>query len=182
MPVRGSQLRQNVQLGRAPRRLRLPFWAIVLGVALVGSGGGMLIDRLGLESLFVPETAVIVPGSLARVEPRSFPLCGSGARVTCVVDGDTFWLDGVTIRIADINTPETGAPACAAEAALGREATERLATLLRAGPFSLAPADRDEDRYGRKLRVVMRDGVSLGDTLVAEGLAHPWRGHKESWC
>jgi endonuclease YncB( thermonuclease family) len=53
---------------------------------------------------------------------------------------------------------------------------------LSAGPFQLQPIDRDEDVYGRKLRIVERGGHSLGDTLVAEGLAHSWRGHRESWC
>jgi len=37
----------------------------------------------------------------------TFALCGPGPRVTCVVDGDTFWFEGEKVRIADINTPET---------------------------------------------------------------------------
>jgi micrococcal nuclease len=41
---------------------------------------------------------------------------------------------------------------------------------------------RDEDRYGRKLRTIERDGRSLGDVLVAEGLARPWDGARRSWC
>jgi endonuclease YncB( thermonuclease family) len=118
----------------------------------------------------------------AAYAARSFPICGGGVRTTCVVDGDTFWLDGVKIRIADINTPETGSPQCAAEAALGRQATQRLAELLRAGPFSLGAIERDEDRYGRKLRVVLREGRSLGAQLVAEGLAERWTGQRRTWC
>lgn len=111
----------------------------------------------------------------------SFVPCGS-KRVTCVVDGDTFWLDGVKYRIADINTPEVSSPRCAHEAELGRRAGLRLAELLNDGPFTLAPADRDEGRYGRKLRVVERDGRSIGGQLVAEGLAHEWQGRMEAWC
>lgn len=34
-----------------------------------------------------------------------FDLC-AGERLTCVVDGDTFWLEGRKIRVADIDTPE----------------------------------------------------------------------------
>jgi micrococcal nuclease len=41
---------------------------------------------------------------------------------------------------------------------------------------------RDEDRYGRKLRVVVRDGRSIGDMLVAEGLARAWTGRREPRC
>ena len=57
-----------------------------------------------------------------------------------------------------------------------------MAELLAAGPFELSPVDRDEDRYGRKLRVVTRNGRSLGDQLVAEGLARTWTGRREPWC
>jgi endonuclease YncB( thermonuclease family) len=54
--------------------------------------------------------------------------------------------------------------------------------LLAAGPFELRMLGRDVDRYGRKLRVVVRDGRSLGDQLVAEGLARTWTGRREPWC
>lgn len=113
---------------------------------------------------------------------RQFEICDRGKRITCVVDGDTFWLDGEKIRIADINTPETSSPGCAAELQLGKQATTRLQSLLNAGPFELRRGERDQDVYGRKLRTVHRDGRSVGELLVADGLAHEWRGHKESWC
>ena len=115
-------------------------------------------------------------------ESARFAVCGSGARVDCVVDGDTFWYRGDKIRVADINTPEVSEPGCAHEAALGTRATARLHSLLNAGPFTLEPVDRDRDAYGRLLRVVTRAGQSLGDTLVNEGLAEPWRGYRRSWC
>lgn len=103
--------------------------------------------------------------------------------MTCVVDGDTFWYRGTKIRIADINAPETAAPGCPGEARLGAAATRRLAALLNDGPFSLSRrGGRDTDRYGRALRVVTRDGVSIGTILIAEGLAEPWRGRRGNWC
>lgn len=113
---------------------------------------------------------------------RHFGSCHTGGGTNCVVDGDTFWIDGEKIRVADIDAPETHPSRCAAEARLGNAATERLQALLNAGPVTLAPADRDTDRYGRKLRVVMRGGQSLGEELVKEGLARPWVGHREPWC
>ncbi|WP_419723191.1 thermonuclease family protein [Sphingobium aromaticiconvertens] len=111
-----------------------------------------------------------------------FALCHRGDGTNCVVDGDTFWFAGVKYRIADIDTPETHSPRCAAEAALGARATERLAALLSAGPFSLESGERASDRYGRALRIVTRDGASIGETLVAEGLARQWGGHRDPWC
>jgi hypothetical protein len=59
------------------------------------------------------------------------------------------------------------------EAELGERATARLVDLLNG--FSLQDADRDEDKYGRKLRVVTRDEASLGETRISEGLAEPGR-------
>lgn len=104
------------------------------------------------------------------------------ARDNCVIDGDTFWYRGEKIRVADINTPEVGEPACAREAELGAAATGRLHALLNAGPFTLEEIDRDRDQYGRLLRTVTRDGESLGAVLVDEGLAEEWRGRSGSWC
>jgi endonuclease YncB( thermonuclease family) len=108
----------------------------------------------------------------------------AGAIAVRVIDGDTFALGGARIRIADIDTPEV-AGRCAYEAALAARATARLRTLLGAGPFELHPlpgGGRDEDVYGRKLRIVTRNGRSLGDQLVAEGLARTWSGRREPWC
>lgn len=112
----------------------------------------------------------------------SFALCAPGPRTTCVVDGDTFWLNGEKIRIADINAPETHSAGCAAEQELGDRSTQRLIALLNAGPFTLDTEGRATDRYGRSLRVVRRGGRSLGGELVREGLAEPWRGRRSDWC
>ena len=100
-----------------------------------------------------------------------------------VIDGDTFDHDGMRVRIADIDTPELRGR-CAYETELAGRAKVRMRTLLASGPFELhsLPNGRDEDRYGRKLRIVTRDGQSLGDVLVAEGLARTWSGRREPWC
>lgn len=112
----------------------------------------------------------------------SFGICFGPDRYTCVVDGDTLWFEGRKIRIADINTPEISSPGCAAEMRLGQQAKIRLQELLNQGSFSLASIDRDQDQYGRDLRIITREGQSLGDTLVAEGLAERWQGFRRDWC
>jgi micrococcal nuclease len=115
-------------------------------------------------------------------EAARFTSCDGGGRQACVVDGDTFWYRGQKIRIADINTPETGNPQCTAEAELGARAAARLTQLLNAGAFSLESTDRTHDRYGRALFTVTRDGESVGTALVREGLAEEWRGYRQEWC
>ena len=65
----------------------------------------------------------------------------------------------------------------AREADLGQKATIRMQELLNEGPFRLEEtADRDRNRYGRLLRAVTRNGHSLSDTLIAEGLAYSYSG------
>jgi micrococcal nuclease len=114
---------------------------------------------------------------------KQFGICSGPVRLTCVVDGDTFWLDGTKIRVADIDAPEIGEPKCASEKALGERAKLRLRAMLNAGAFDLGTFEnRDEDKYGRKLRVVMRGGQSLGYQLVKEGLARTWTGRRKPWC
>lgn len=120
--------------------------------------------------------------SLFLLLAAPFALCTSWPRITCVVDGDTFWLDGEKVRLADINAPETGGARCPEEARLGHAASRRLIDLLNAGAFTLEAAGRDRDRYGRLLRVVLHRGESIGARLVAEGLAEPWRGRRSDWC
>ena len=127
---------------------------LVLGLAYAGTSGG------GTVSAQVPS---------------------AGLASVSIIDGDTFRYNGETIRVADIDTPEVRGR-CPYETALAAKATQRMRTLLLAGPFELEPISRDEDRYGRKLRVVTRGGRSLGDQLVAEGLARTWTGRRELWC
>lgn len=134
----------------------------------------------------LPLTALARAPDAAPAQSARFNLCSGPHRMTCVVDGDTIWYQGAKIRLADINAPETGEPACPREAELGARATGRLTALLNAGPFELAPngdgTGRDRDRYGRLLRVVTRDGASLGEELVREGLAERWKGYRGTWC
>ena len=146
--------------------------APVVSVARVAGGDGASADA---------GSASGTGGGAAGVV-RAFGQCHRGGGVDCVVDGDTFWIDGEKIRIADIDAPETHPSRCAEEARLGNAATDRLQALLNAGPVTLVTIDRDTDRYGRKLRVVERGGVSLGDMLVSEGLARPWEGRRRPWC
>lgn len=140
-------------------------------------------DRAEPISGGAPESIKTLASRETMQSPLRFNTCPVGGGTNCVVDGDTFWLAGEKIRIADIDTPETHPPRCAHEAALGNAATDRLQDLLNAGPFSLQFIDRDTDRYGRKLRVIVRSGQSIGDTLVKEGLARPYDGgYREGWC
>jgi len=168
-------------LGRPRRRHRdrrpgfRPGWADGLLFLLGGAAALGVCFELGA----VRWEPLGAPGAEAS---RRAPLGAVHPALVRIVDGDTFDVDGTRIRIADIDTPEVHSR-CAEERRLAALATERMEALLGEGPFELSPIPgRDEDVYGRKLRIVSRSGRSLGDVLVAEGLAHPWVGHKLPWC
>jgi hypothetical protein len=131
-------------------------------------------ERDGTPQVQAPERVAAGAGG--------FGLCHSGGGTNCVVDGDTIWLAGQNIRIADIDAPETHEPRCAEEQALGDRATGRLHELVNSGTVTLTPIDRDADGYGRKLRIVNVSGTSVGATLVSEGLARWYAGGRRSWC
>jgi len=143
-----------------------------------------LFSRLAhIAACIIAHAAVTAPPASAESASAHFELCTGPVRVTCVVDGDTFWLDSHKIRIADIDTPEVSEPKCQSEYELGMRATYRLRELLNGGAFELRSIPgRDQDQYGRLLRVVVRGGRSLGDQLVREGLARTWTGRREPWC
>lgn len=133
---------------------------------------------------FLPEpTAPSAKRANQTISGVYFGMCNSLSRDDCVIDGDTFHFRGQRIRVADIDTPETHNAKCSYEAKLGAKATDRFKELLNAGPFSLVTSGhRDTDRYGRKLRLVIRDGQSIGAVLVSEGLARQWTGRRLPWC
>lgn len=149
----------------------------MLGVAAAFASGCLSPIEAEAQGLRKPTRAP--PQHQTRV---TFTICHTGGGTNCVVDGDTAWIAGVKVRIADIDAPETHPPRCKREAELGARATRRLAHLLSSGPFELMVVGRATDRYGRPLRVLVRKGRSIGDQLVAEGLARTWDGRRRPWC
>lgn len=183
------------KLNPEPTRRWSPFAALyrmrrVLMVACLATLTIIHFDKLPYSYLIVPASNKLIDyGITGAVAPRPEPIegrfvvCSGGQRVNCVVDGDTFWYRAVKYRISDINTPEIGRPECETERRLGLEAQVALLDSLNGGGLTMERRERrDADQYGRKLRVVLQDGRSVGDTLIARGLAHRWEGYKLNWC
>lgn len=184
MPSRSSPPGQPGNV--VPFRRRSGRWwtAALIVLPLAAFSAVLLWDgspRVQAASLFSPQPSALSARSTDR-ESAAFAACAGPLRGTCVVDGDTIWYRGEKIRIADINAPEVSEPDCAAEAALGANATRRLTQLLNAGPFTLEPTGRSTDQHGRSLYVITRQGESLGGQLVSEGLAEEWQGYRLDWC
>ncbi len=121
----------------------------------------------------------------ARAEPAEPARVEVSTHNIRVIDGDTLedMSADITYRLVNIDTPETGSRArCAAERELGDRATRTARTLItNARAFETRPTGRI-DRYGRTIAYVSVDGRDLGETLIADGLARPWRGRREPWC
>jgi micrococcal nuclease len=155
-------------------RKRFSLWAIAVVVALTG--------LLTLPAEGDPSPAPASEQSSAKSGGAERP---APTRQIRVIDGDTIrdLASDITYRIVNIDTPETGARArCLAERELGDRATHQARTLItEAEVVDVRPTGRT-DRYGRAIAFVVVDGRDLGETLIAAGLARPWRGRREPWC
>lgn len=168
------------QKPRKPPGMAALFGAILV-LTLIMAAAIHWRDLIGAMVRPAPPQIQLIASPADRESGR-FSLC-HGPRITCVVDGDTIWYNHEKIRITDINAPEISEPSCDYELDLGEKAADRLVQLLNQGRFSLvAQPKRDTDKYGRKLRSITRGGTSLGEVLVAEGLAERWVGYRRNWC
>lgn len=144
--------------------------------------GGVFLYAASTQGLPIPGTPQAMFSPRSAPVTASFSFCHTGGGTNCVVDGDTFYMAGQKIRIADIDAPETHDYGCSSELERGRQASRRLQDLLNSGTVQMASIDRDTDRYGRKLRIVEVNGTGVGETLVGEGLARWYAGGRRSWC
>ncbi len=110
--------------------------------------------------------------------------------IACVLiplDGDSVRMCGETFRLVGFDTAEHHPRAkCPQEAELARQAHERLGQLIQRGRiFGTLRLERTgrKGKYGRTLARLYVDGENVGDVLIREGLARPYRGgHRKAWC
>lgn len=131
--------------------------------------------RAVIAMLMLPLLAT--PSPIAA-EEAGFMLCEALPHITCVLSGDSFFLRGQLVRLADIAAPPRYASECPAASILSWKAALRLRDLLNAGPFELEAAGAGDP----ELRLVTRHGESLGAQLVTEGLAETRAAQAPSWC
>lgn len=163
------------------RKKKVTVWLGAIAAAMLGALIG--IGSLHFGGQHAVETKMSQLLAAGPDVKRHFSLCHTGGGLNCVVDGDTIWMDGVKIRVADIDAPETHPSRCPYEADLGNRATVRLQELLNSGSVKdRSDGLRDADRYGRKLRTLWVNGHSVGATLISEGLARKWDGSRHPWC
>ncbi len=137
---------------------------------------------------FVVALALILTLSVPAVAtPLNLRMCAKGERntstKTCIVDGDTIWLDGVNYRLEGYDTPEPQTNICGgkSEISLAQKASARLQELLASGDVIVYDTGSDGS-YGRRLANITVDGRDIGEILVSERLARWWPNGHEWWC
>lgn len=156
------------------RILRRP-WLAAAAVAVAAALG------LWASGALEPKAATVAAGTSVS-SGLVFGLCNDGGLTNCVASGDSFYLAGKTVRIANIEAPQVYGAACPNEARLGRESALRLQGLLNSGELHLARVPQDLDRYGLMLRTVSVGGRDAGKAMVAAGLARNIGDLTRSWC
>lgn len=127
--------------------------------------------------------AAILLALLWSAPALAIPICGSGKRVNCIVDGDSWWHAGVKYRHATINTPEIGHTAkCELEKRRGIVARDMLQELTAQG-FQTIPTGR-KGKFGRALAtILLPDGREAGAVLIYQRVAKIYGSpDSKNWC
>ena len=127
------------------------------------------------------------------------PECRTDNQVR-VIDGDTIRVfnNKRHFRLVGFNAPDTRRAQCEVERALGDKATRRVRDLVRDEPLDFKPvrcsckAGTEGEwscNYGRPCGTLIAGGKDVGDILIAEGLAMPFKCSATScpktpspWC
>lgn len=124
---------------------------------------------------------------LAMALPASaFGMCSGPNRaerkVTCLVDGDTGWQNGVKWRLNGVDTPEYPPRAeCNAESEAAKFATLRMLELMQDG-YQIEWLNKKGKHKRDLVRVILPSGKDAGKTLIDEGFAQPWPNTGNIWC
>jgi Staphylococcal nuclease homologue len=86
--------------------------------------------------------------------------------VTHVADGDTLDINGITVRLSLVNTPERGQPGF-------KEAKKFVNSMClgKKGELDVDDGQRRGDRYGREVGVVYCNGININEKLMDNHLA-----------
>ncbi|MES2175222.1 MAG: nuclease [Pseudomonadota bacterium] len=148
---------------------------------------GMLLVALGLAAAGALLLAKILPASgdpmKAAAAPMTindqFALCDDAKGDACVLSANAYAWRGRRYHIADISVPSATDARCPAEADRAQKGRAVLAAMLNGGAFEARPDTADTDPSARLL---LRDGVSIGQLMILKGHAKAWSRTPINWC
>lgn len=155
-------------------------WGMLL-IALVAGGaaiGAIFFSLSDVEIGSSGNAADPAAPSTFTISDR-FSLCDDEAGDACVLSPSTYSWRGHVYHVSDIVTPGIFDTRCPAEAALAARGRRAFAAMLNGGGFEARPDAADNDPSARLL---IRDGVSLGELMVTKGYAKPWTRDAVDWC
>jgi micrococcal nuclease len=137
------------------------FFLIFFGVLFILIGFLIFSNKNKIDQI----TSIVV--TLPSSPPISTPSEEvTFAKVTRVIDGDTFVIDtGAHVRYIGMNAPEMSPLECYA-----KEATEIDKNLVLGKTVKLVKDVSETDKYDRLLRYVYVEDASVGDTFVDDEL------------
>lgn len=171
----GKFLRENseAQPGSMP-------WGMLLIALLVGGAaiGAIFFSLSGIEIGSGGNASDAAGPSTYTISDR-FSLCDDDEGEACVLSPSTYSWRGKLYHVSDIVTPGIFDAKCPAEADLAARGRHALAGMMNGGDFEARPDVADSDPQARLL---VRDGVSLGELMVMKGYAKPWTKDEVDWC
>ncbi|AYD01872.1 hypothetical protein [Neorhizobium sp. NCHU2750] len=141
------------------------------------------VGKPGIEVAALSAATPKSAEAMAGAYQAKFFLCGSAKQDDCVVTADRFVVHGQKIRLVGVEVPDINKPHCEAERIKASDAKLRVRAFLDSGPFDLVSwKGNDAEVDGHELRDITRNGRSLSDILVNEGLAKRPGAGKNGWC
>lgn len=153
------------------RRSRIVPIGMLMG-ALAGAGLAVVLLK---DSLPDPNGKAAEPTSISD----RFDLCDDPQGDACVLSGDAYAWRGKRYHVADIKAPDAANRGCPQEGERAEAARVALATMMNGGAFE---ARRDPADTNPSARLLLRDGVSIGQLMILKGHAKPWADTTTDWC
>jgi len=172
--------RFNLHQAEAEKKpIGFPLKTLFLALA----GGIAMILAVGPHLLWSQPEAKHGGGFGGFVINTTFDSCGGKSPAfsasACVLSPREFSYGNTTYHLSDIRTPDGRFPACDAEERLAGKAKRTFIGILNGGAFESLPDPADSNPGAR---ILMRDGVSIGQIMIAKGVAQPWAPQRYNWC
>lgn len=151
----------------------VPMGMVLVALTLAG-GCAALVMTIWPASDDAARTA-----SAAMAINATFSLCDDRNGDACVLSADSYAWRGRVYHLADVSVPQDAGALCPEEAARARDGRAALAVMMNGGSFEARPDPADPDASARML---VRDGVSIGQLMILKGHARPWSRTPIDWC
>ncbi|MCP1469096.1 hypothetical protein J3E64_000767 [Sphingobium sp. OAS761] len=151
---------------------------------IVPIGAVLVALALGAAVLLIMKDALPMGGdgqaknSPTRISDQ-FWACDDVRGDACVLSANSYAWRGRAYHLSDISVPREPGAQCPTEADLARRGRASLLAMMNGGAFDARPDPADHDPAARLL---IRDGVSLGQLMVLKGYAVAWSPTPVDWC